>query len=107
VGGCAADTLTTHIRRLPGETPFLIPGLVTPNGDGHNDTWQFTVADGIDPEAYRVILLNRSGGQVWQATSLNQRWEPVTAPDGVYYWKLQRKTDGTTLRTGGLTIRSR
>lgn len=105
VGTCTSDTQTVWIVRIPGTDPFYIPGLVTPNGDGANDTWRFAVKDGLNPDDYRIVLLNRSGGTVWQQDHLRSDWSPNTVPDGVYWWVLEEKSTHQTVKKGGLTIR--
>jgi gliding motility-associated-like protein len=75
---------------------------ITPNGDGHDDTW---VIDNIEvfPDN-SVDLYNRWGSEVWHATGYdnskvvwrgeNQNGKPL--PDGTYYYVV--KVNGTTYK---------
>jgi gliding motility-associated-like protein len=65
---------------------------ITPNGDGHNDSW---IIDGIDSlTSMHVEIFNRWGRSVWKTTeydNINSAWRGADGdgnqlPDGTYYY---------------------
>ena len=85
---------------------FFIPEVITPDGNGMNDTWMVTWKDGIDPSEYRIVLFNGAGGKVYEMNGLHQNFDGGALPDGVYWWTLMDLSGGSLLN-GGLTIRRR
>jgi len=55
------------------ETSIYAPNVVTPNGDGWNDTWQ-VIADGACWDQWEVRVYNRWGGLVWISANSNDEW---------------------------------
>lgn len=75
---------------------------ITPNGDGHNDTW---VIDNIEEYPDNsVSIYNRWGSEVWNANSYNNTtviWNGNNSqgqplPDGTYFYIVQ--VSGTTYK---------
>jgi gliding motility-associated-like protein len=91
---------------LSNDDKFFIPEVITPDGNGLNDTWQVTWKDGIDPTDYRIQLFNGSGGKVYEMNGLHQNFDGGSLPDGVYWWTMQGP-QGETVQSSGLTIRRR
>lgn len=67
----------------------LIPyNVITPNGDGDNDTW---IVDNIQayPDA-KVSIFNRYGMTVFEGTNYQNDWDGTyndnELPDGAYYY---------------------
>ncbi len=72
-----------------GCNPF-IPNVFTPNGDGKNDLFV------IDPDNekridWHIIILNRWGGQVYEANPYRNNWDGGNLPAGVYYYLLDNQ----------------
>ncbi|MFK8008924.1 MAG: HYR domain-containing protein [Saprospiraceae bacterium] len=66
----------------------LIPTVISPNGDGMNDTWEIScVKNSPDNE---VVILNRWGDEVYRAAPYNNDWEGTynneDLPDGTYFY---------------------
>ncbi|MCB9233213.1 MAG: gliding motility-associated C-terminal domain-containing protein [Bacteroidia bacterium] len=99
----AIDTIVININ--PPQTPVFIPGVITPNGDGSNDTWQIQLEEGLDPNDYYVEVFNRSGGRVHQMPSIVSTWGGEGLPDGVYWYIIYDKKTNKDAFHGGLTIR--
>jgi gliding motility-associated-like protein len=104
-GGCAGDALVDTILINPAEVPIFIPEAFTPDGDEFNDTWNIQWTGEVDETQYRVLLYNRSGGEVLNMSPLNANWRGDVLPDGVYWWVLLQESDGKVIKNGGLTIR--
>jgi gliding motility-associated-like protein len=65
----------------------LVPNIITPNGDGHND--QLTII-GLGPEPWALRIFNRWGRCVYTTAHYRQDWTAQDLPDGIYYYLLQR-----------------
>ena len=68
------------------ETSIYAPNVVTPNGDGWNDTWQ-VIADGACWDQWEVRIYNRWGGLVWISASSTDEWEAAVAT-GLYVYTI-------------------
>jgi gliding motility-associated-like protein len=68
------------------ETSIYAPNVVTPNGDGWNDTWQ-VIADGACWDQWEVRVYNRWGGLVWISANSNDEWIGDVAT-GVYVYTI-------------------
>lgn len=88
--GCLAlDTVLVDVREEVANVLF-IPNVLTPNGDGKNDTW-FIKNIELFPQN-KVKILNRLGDVVYQSEYYNNNWEGQYAggklPAGTYYYIL-------------------
>jgi gliding motility-associated-like protein len=113
ISGCTV-TDSVRIRIIPKSNPaeeecIVIHNVITPNGDGANDTW---IIDCIESFPYnKVVIFDRWGDKVnefenynnttilWNGT--NDKGEKL--PDGTYYYVLTIK-DGST-RSGWVFVR--
>lgn len=101
--GCASTELMVRVTVLPStEDGIYIPELITPDGDGQNDTWEIVFPPSVtNPSAYSVQLFNRYGALVYEGT-LDIPFEAANYPDGAYYYVI-KKPDGGALK-GAVTI---
>lgn len=73
---------------LPPEvTKAFVPNIITPNGDGANETFQF-VGLGLGP--WQLQVYSRWGRLVYQHENYQQDWGAADLPAGLYYYRLQR-----------------
>jgi gliding motility-associated-like protein len=94
---------TIVLRFEPEECVLLIPNIMTPNGDGDNDTFDVT-SIGRYPKSTCQIY-NRWGNLVFEDLDYNGSWNADGAPDGVYYYVVGvNKNSGMEYFTGDLTI---
>lgn len=63
---------------------FLIPNVVTPNGDGLNDTFAFEA----QLSSFNLVLLNRWGREVYRKDRYDYCWNGDDVPGGVYFYYL-------------------
>ncbi len=81
---------------------IYIPEVITPDGDGQNDTWDIVLpSNSPPPSAYELTVYNRQGAVVWQNTLAT----PLPAekyPDGTYFYHLTTP-QGAVLR-GAVTL---
>ncbi|MCK5136331.1 MAG: gliding motility-associated C-terminal domain-containing protein [Bacteroidales bacterium] len=75
---------------------FVIPTVITPNGDGKNDYFH---VEGIEQfDASELIILNRWGEEVYRTAPYQNDWEGVNSngrmlPEDTYYTILKIKND--------------
>ena len=86
---------------------FTPSNLVTPNGDGFNDTW--FVENLVDYPACEVLIFNEFGEIVFQEREYDNDWagdfQGARLPDGTYYYVITCP-DAAALYKGHVTILS-
>ncbi len=103
--GCNASQELTFVVKEPFPDVASIPNLITPNGDGINDTW-------VIPQAFvsgtntQVMLINTQGKVVLNTTDYQNNW-PETELDfkdvtPVYYYIITTSNKNTT--KGSITV---
>lgn len=75
--------------------PLLIPNIMTPNGDGHND--QF-VCQGLSGDGWNLAIYNRWGRAVYQQSNYANDWDAGNQTAGIYYYVLNNPTSGQRYR---------
>ena len=107
--GCSSDTLQIIVRIYPAsddpEDCFFIPEVLTPNGDGVNETFDVQFLCNSS-DAYRLEVFNRSGALVFSNDSMNIPWRPVNCLDGTYIVRII-PADGGAVITQAITILTR
>ncbi len=101
--GCTSDRADVTVTVLP-ESPdgIFVPELVTPNGDGLNDTWGISWPSSLsNPDAFQISVFDRHGAVVYEG-ALSTPVRAETYPDGAYYYVIS-KPDGSRIR-GAVTI---
>ena len=87
-GSC--DTIKTLILTVEN-CEFIISNVLTPNGDGQNDTWK--VSDPTVIAGCTVKIYNRWGQPVYETTDYNNEWggtkNDEDLPDGVYFYSIK------------------
>jgi gliding motility-associated-like protein len=64
----------------------LIPNVITPNNDGHNDLFEIV---GINNSVWDIDIVNRWGNLVHQERNYKGNWDGGNQPAGVYYYILK------------------
>jgi gliding motility-associated-like protein len=83
---------------------LIIADLLTPNGDGINDTWkveEYSMIDGCT-----VTIFNRWGQKLYQTNSYQNEWDGTkdgkNLPDGAYFYVIE--CDGEVSYKGPVTL---
>lgn len=98
-GGCLGNVkVTVEYCEL------IIPNIITPNGDGVNETFQI---EGLEfYPGSQLIIMNRWGKKVFESSSYtnDQAWDADKNSDGVYYYVFRIADGRNTERSGTLTV---
>ncbi|SFC52100.1 gliding motility-associated C-terminal domain-containing protein [Flexibacter flexilis DSM 6793] len=82
LNGCV-KTYTQVIKVVP----FIIPNIITPNGDYKNDGFRFS---GWSTEL-TLKVYNRWGNLVYESSSYRNDWDASQLPQGTYFYYLEDK----------------
>ncbi len=70
---------------------LIINNMLTPNGDGKNDTWDVNKPALLD--GCKVVVFNRWGSIVWSSTGYNNEWDGknngMNCPEGTYWYSIK------------------
>jgi gliding motility-associated-like protein len=83
----------------PFYDPF-IPNIITPNGDGKNDS---LFIYGIEGRNWELIIDNRWGQRLYYSKGYRNNWNGNGHPPGVYFYHLKQHEIGVEYK-GILTI---
>ncbi len=100
--GCML-TSTVEVRYTE---ELYIPNIITPNGDGQNDTFRIiNLPLGSDGSGAKMIISNRWGRIIYRSNNYTNEnaWDGEDYPDGVYYYNLQILGESSS-HTGWLEI---
>ncbi|WP_343748644.1 gliding motility-associated C-terminal domain-containing protein [Fluviicola sp.] len=79
--GCVgSDTLVVHAVDCDDE----LPNIITPNGDGIND--YFIIDDAYSQLGNTLIIINRWGNKMFEASPYKNDWDGDQISDGVYFY---------------------
>ncbi len=96
---CPKSASTTIV--VDAGCQVVIPNVITPNGDGHNDHF---VVEGISGRENRVQLWDRWGREVLNTVNYQNNFSPKGLSDGVYFYHikvLEQEYTGHVLVLGG------
>lgn len=83
------------------EILLIIPNIITPNGDGFNDTWK--IKNILNYDICQVNIYNRWGNEVYSQKGYNNDWDGGKLSDGTYYYVI-KCDDSDVLYKGAVTI---
>ena len=96
-GSVAADSAAYYFR----DCSLLIPNVISPNGDGSNDSWVILNLE-YHPQT-QVQIFNRWGQLIYESPDYNNTWNGDDVPDGTYFYVV-RPVNGDGPFTGTLTV---
>jgi gliding motility-associated-like protein len=100
--GCSNSDVV-NIEFLTEYCTLLIPNVMTPNGDGDNDT--FKVQSIARYPGSTCQIFNRWGNLVFETKSYDGSWNAADLPDGVYFYVIGvKRSSGVEYHSGDLTI---
>lgn len=82
-----SNNCQNSVERTLDCSPFIrLFNLITPNGDGINDTF---FIEGLHNQKYTLEVYNRWGTRIYYKDNYDNQWTPAELSDGVYYYSLQ------------------
>ncbi|NTE21065.1 DUF11 domain-containing protein [Agrobacterium tumefaciens] len=66
-----------------------IPNVITPNGDGKNDTFEIVGIEGYDNAT--ITIFNRWGNEVYKNGAYKNTWDGFGLNEGTYYYLIRLK----------------
>ncbi len=100
--GCS-NRDTVNIQFQTEYCTLVIPNIMTPNGDGENDTFNVTSIRRYAGSTCQIF--NRWGNLVFEDLDYDGAWSAVDMPDGVYYYVIGvKRNSGIEYYSGDLTI---
>ncbi len=94
--GCVHSHTMDYLVR-PNE--FMVTNVFSPNGDGHNETFYI---ENIEYFANSLIIFDRWGTPVYEASNYKNNWRANGLPDGTYFYVL--RIDNEADLNGQVTI---
>ena len=94
--GCG-DNYTAYSKLFVKDCDIKsMPNVITPNGDGVNDTYKISVEDGIF-KAFDIVITNRWGSVISQYIDPKAAWNGKNkageiVDEGVYFYSLNAET---------------
>ena len=89
VGSCMASDTVVVTEECIVEAQYFVPNAFSPNGDGHNETFQLESAVSV---TYRMEIYNRWGNQIFK-TENGTPWDGTMGgeplPSGVYLYVIE------------------
>lgn len=111
--GQLCDTATVIIQNITEDCSLdaegnIFPEGITPNGDGFNDRLEFIIIDkSACPFNYaqsELIIYNRWGDRVLEASPYDNDWDGANLPHGVYHYVLKVHLEQPFVRFGAVTV---
>lgn len=93
--GYCAITDSSYITMLDAQYPMILPNIITPNGDGVNDFWDFSKYSVADLD---FTVYNRWGTPVFNTNDGQSKWGGLTRQgqalsDGTYFWVIKYRSN--------------
>jgi gliding motility-associated-like protein len=103
IHGC--KNIDSMVVNVIEDFKLFIYNVITPDGNGLNDTWKITNIETF--EGADVYVYDRWGGEVLSVKGYQNDWEGVSGtdqlPDGTYYYVI-KFTDSDKVYKGSLTV---
>lgn len=91
-GACTArDTIMVNRANCN----LFVPNVITPNGDGKNDTFK---VPNLDKTGWKLIISNRLGNVIYRGNDYQNDWNGGDAPAGLYFYSLTYKNTGISYK---------
>lgn len=91
---------------IPDAIP--LPNIITPDGDGLNDTWKINPK--IDLTGSSLVVFDRWGSNVWEKENYANDWDGTykatgkKLPDGTYYYVFKVPSQNNHVYRGAVSI---
>jgi gliding motility-associated-like protein len=93
------DCSFTHEFLVDTQYELIFPNIITPNGDGFNDTFEIQFIEKYSKNS--LVIYNRWGNKVFEQSNYDNSWNGENLSEGTYFYVF--KYDKKTYQ-GSLTI---
>lgn len=87
---CDTATVKINIQAPDSAAGCFVPNLITPNGDGENETFYIPCIEAFPGS--RLTIYNRYGNKIYQTENYQNDWwgtyQGKPLPDGTYFYQL-------------------
>ncbi|WP_210490100.1 gliding motility-associated C-terminal domain-containing protein [Rufibacter aurantiacus] len=94
------DVITVRFKDCIGG--LFIPNIITPNGDGQNDTFfilgLLRADSGLNEDKWDLTIFDRWGKRIHHTPEYRNNWAAEGLTEGVYYYHLRHNQDGRAYR---------
>ncbi|WP_342329126.1 gliding motility-associated C-terminal domain-containing protein [Pedobacter sp. FW305-3-2-15-E-R2A2] len=103
--GGTTEVSSNLVSTTVDNADFIIPNVITPNGDGSNDTFKIKGLENYP--GTQVTIFNRWGNEVYRSGNYTNDWDGSQLNEGTYYYLILRKekTGSTTTFKGWMFIK--
>jgi gliding motility-associated-like protein/uncharacterized repeat protein (TIGR01451 family) len=103
--GGTTEVSSNLVSTTVDNADFIIPNIITPNGDGSNDTFKIKGLENYP--GTQVTIFNRWGNEVYRSGNYTNDWDGSQLNEGTYYYLILRKekTGSTTTFKGWMFIK--
>ncbi|TKC02826.1 T9SS type B sorting domain-containing protein, partial [Pedobacter frigoris] len=89
-------TQSNTVETIIDYADFIIPNVITPNGDGSNDVFKIKGIENYP--GTEIYMVNRWGNEVYKSSDYKNDWDGSQLNEGTYYYVVKRRE-----KTGGFT----
>lgn len=104
-GAGTVEVSSNTVSTTVDNADFIIPNIITPNGDGSNDTFKIKGLENYP--GTQVTIFNRWGNEVYRSANYLNDWDGSQLNEGTYYYLILRKekSGSTTAFKGWMFIK--
>ncbi|NQX42924.1 DUF11 domain-containing protein [Pedobacter steynii] len=104
-GAGTVEVSSNTVSTTVDNADFIIPNIITPNGDGSNDTFKIKGLENYP--GTQVTIFNRWGNEVYRSANYQNDWDGSQLNEGTYYYLILRKekSGSTTAFKGWMFIK--
>ncbi|MAT53260.1 MAG: hypothetical protein CMN32_02185 [Saprospirales bacterium] len=105
-GLCDTATVRINIKGPDSAADCFVPNLITPNGDGENETFFIPCIEAFPGS--RLTIYNRYGNKIYDTENYQNDWQGTykgkPLPDGTYFYQLTFNDDTRTAVQGYVVV---
>ena len=110
--GCVSLPQSTNVTvTLCPQMLYYIPNSFTPDGNEHNNVFNWVFTSGFNPASFNARIYNRWGELIFESNDPNGYWDGTYGasycPDGVYVYQIRfgdKNNDGKHMIEGFVTM---
>ena len=97
------DLCEIQVIRLNGGAVLYVPDMITPNGDGINDSWKIGWTSDFDAQQHRLEIYD-AFSLLASFSPIGSFWNGKNLPEGQYRFIIYHEQSDQSLGSGNITI---